>query len=204
MRLKRSLDLILAFFLLMALSPIFLTLSLLIFLSNPSAPIFYLHRRLGRGKTPFFCYKFRTMLPNAEEQLERLLQCDPRARYEWETYHKLSHDPRLTRLGAFLRKSSLDELPQLWNVLRGELSLVGPRPVTEQEIIRHFGEKGDKILSIAPGLTGLWQVYGRHLDLAYAERVAMEEFYVDHRSLWLDVKILCYTLPALFRQRKRC
>lgn len=179
--------------------PVFFILGLAVKISSPG-PIFYCHKRVGRGGKPFFCYKFRTMYKDAEERLLDLLQKDSSLRQEWEEMRKLKKDPRITSLGAFLRKSSLDELPQFWNVLRGDLSVVGPRPVVEQEIIDYFGEKAATILSIRPGLTGIWQVSGRS-DHAYSKRIQLDEMYVANQSFLLDLKLIVKTIPAMLSSK---
>jgi undecaprenyl-phosphate galactose phosphotransferase len=161
---------------------------------------FYAHRRIGRAGKPFVCYKFRTMYADADLRLKQILEQSDAARNEWQTSRKLRNDPRITPLGRLLRKSSLDELPQFWNVLKGDLSVVGPRPVVYEEVIDLFAEKAQKILSIRPGVTGLWQVSGRN-NLAYVERVRLDENYVDNHSLWIDVKLIARTIPSMLFAR---
>lgn len=146
-------------------------------------PVLYVCRRVGRHGKAIDCWKFRTMCQNADQMLKELLAQDPVIRLEWETYYKLKDDPRINSVGRFLRKTSLDELPQFWNVLMGDLSVVGPRPVTEEEIEKYFKEKKEKILSVRPGLTGIWQTSGRSL-LTFEERVKLEESYVDTSRLF--------------------
>jgi undecaprenyl-phosphate galactose phosphotransferase len=188
--LKRIFDVFLALILLVVLAPVVLALSLLLCIEGGS-PIFA-HERVGRGHRLFACYKFRTMLPDAERRLADLLANDMEARSEWEREYKLRNDPRVTSLGKFLRKTSLDELPQLWNVLLGDMSLVGPRPVVQDELAR-YGAAVDDYLSLRPGITGLWQVSGRN-HTTYAERVAYDQYYARNWTPWLDVRILFRTV----------
>ncbi|MBI5441429.1 MAG: sugar transferase [Deltaproteobacteria bacterium] len=192
--LKRLEDLLLATFGLIALAPLFLLIALLVKRGSPG-PALFGHQRVGQNGRRFTCYKFRTMIPNAGEILQDLLAKDPRAREEWEKDHKLRNDPRITKLGRFLRKTSLDELPQLYNVLRGEMSLVGPRPIVEGEIgkygvfFRHYS-------LVRPGLTGLWQVSGRN-DVTYDERVRLDVEYAKKWSIWNDFSILFRTFQVV-------
>lgn len=162
--------------------------------------VFFSHERIGRGGRKFRCYKFRTMYPDAEKRLKEILKQCPEKRKEWEATHKLKNDPRVTPIGSFLRKTSLDELPQFWNVLKGDLSVVGPRPVVDDELKIHFGPKAEKILSIRPGITGLWQVSGRN-DTSYSTRVMLDEKYVDSRSLMLDIKLIAKTIPSMISSK---
>ena len=153
--------------------------------------VIYKHRRVGRGGKTFACLKFRTMVPTADQVLRELLENDPELRAEWVRDHKLRHDPRVTRLGRFLRRTSLDELPQLLNVLRGEMSLVGPRPVVREELLR-YGRNVGTYLAAKPGITGLWQVTGRN-DTDYRRRVVLDTYYVRNQNLLLDLYILVKT-----------
>jgi lipopolysaccharide/colanic/teichoic acid biosynthesis glycosyltransferase len=158
-------------------------------------PVLFAHRRLGHAGRPFRCLKFRTMVVDADDTLDLLLQNDPDARREWAADRKLKQDPRITRLGEFLRKSSLDELPQLINVLRGEMSVVGPRPIVEAEVPR-YGRWYRYYRAVRPGMTGLWQISGRnHLD--YRRRVALDVLYVRRCSFLGNVSILFRTIPAV-------
>lgn len=193
--LKRAFDLFFSAFALFAIAPLLLFIACAIRLTS-KGPILYCHTRIGRGGRPFQCYKFRTMHVDAEERLKQILAVDPEKRTEWERCHKLKADPRTTKVGLFLRRSSLDELPQFWNVLKGDLSVVGPRPVVYEEIVRHFGCKAAKILSIRPGITGLWQVFGRS-DTDYVTRLKLDEQYVDGRTFWLDLKLILLTIPSM-------
>jgi undecaprenyl-phosphate galactose phosphotransferase len=152
---------------------------------------FFAHSRVGRHGELFRCYKFRTMISTSSEVLARLLAEDPEARAEWERDHKLRNDPRITPVGRFLRRTSLDELPQLLNVLRGEMSLVGPRPVVMDELDR-YGEARIYYLQVRPGLTGLWQISGRN-DVDYGRRVSLDTWYVRNWTLWYDLVILFKT-----------
>ena len=191
--LKRGFDLVGAFLLLVFLAPLLGVIALLV--RRSGSPIVFAHTRVGRFGRPFRCLKFRTMVPDAGEVLSRLLAEDAGARAEWEEGFKLKDDPRVTGLGAFLRKSSLDELPQLWNVLKGEMSLVGPRPVVLDEIER-YGAAKVYYYEVRPGLTGLWQISGRS-DLDYARRVSLDTWYVRNWTLWYDLVILFKTAIAV-------
>jgi undecaprenyl-phosphate galactose phosphotransferase len=160
-------------------------------------PIFYTSKRVGKDGQPIYCWKFRTMHQDADKKLLEILRENPKLKQEWDTYFKLKEDPRVSTIGKILRKTSLDELPQFFNVLKGDLSVVGPRPVTEEEIQKYFGPKASKILSVRPGLTGIWQTSGRSL-LTFEERIRLEESYIDRQSLTLDLRIICKTIPAMF------
>ncbi len=178
----------------------FLPLGLIIVVlikGSSSGPIFYSCKRVGKDGQPIYCWKFRTMCQDADKKLLELLRNNSQMKQEWDTYFKLKDDPRITSIGKILRKSSLDELPQFFNVLKGDLSVVGPRPVTEVEIQKYFGEKAAKILSVRPGLTGIWQTSGRSL-LTFEERIQLEESYIDQQSLTLDLRIIFKTIPAMF------
>ena len=187
--LKRGFDILGSTALLVFLAPLLLVVALLV--RRSGSPVVFAHPRVGRAGRPFRCLKFRTMVPNAGEALNRLLAEDPAARAEWEESFKLKDDPRVTKLGTFLRKSSLDELPQLWNVFKGEMSLVGPRPVVLDEIER-YGEAKVYYYEVRPGLTGLWQISGRS-DLDYERRVSLDTWYVRNWTLWYDLVILFKT-----------
>lgn len=153
------------------------------------------HRRVGKDGKEFNCYKFRSMCVNSKEVLEHLLATDPAAKAEWDKEFKLKDDPRITKSGAFLRKTSLDELPQLWNVLKGEMSLVGPRPIVQAEVPR-YGKYITEYYSVLPGITGMWQTSGRS-DISYPERVQMDNWYVHNRTLWLDLVLLWRTVSVV-------
>ena len=198
LRIKRTLDLLGAVVGGILISPILVTIALLIRWDSPG-PIFYGHRRLGVGGKHFCCWKFRTMHPRAEQLLENYLRDNPNLRAEWEHTQKLRDDPRITRIGRFLRKSSLDELPQLWNVLRGEMSLVGSRPIVDAEVPK-YGEVYELYRRIRPGISGLWQVSGRS-NTSYSKRVAMDSYYVRNWSFWLDVILLIRTVKIVLLGR---
>jgi undecaprenyl-phosphate galactose phosphotransferase len=193
---KRAFDIAFSFLCLIIGAPIFLLIALFIWLTSPGKVI-YSHERIGRGGKPFKCYKFRTMYVDADLRLKHILASNPDLNREWELCYKLKNDPRITPIGSFLRKTSLDELPQFWNVLKGNLSVVGPRPVVKQEVEKYFCVKAYKILSIRPGLTGLWQVSGRSDINCYQTRIQLDEYYVDHHSFLLDLKLIAKTIPAM-------
>jgi exopolysaccharide production protein ExoY len=193
--LKRVMDLVLAIPVMIFLSPLMLALAILVKLGDPGAAIF-VQVRCGRNGETFKCYKFRTMRLDADARLKHLLETDPEARAEWDKYQKLRVDPRVTYIGKFLRKSSLDELPQLFNILRGEMSVIGPRPITSGEIFR-YGSNFHYYSAVRPGVLGQWQVSGRNA-LTYDERVAMDVDYVRSWSLWNDAKILVKAVPVVF------
>jgi lipopolysaccharide/colanic/teichoic acid biosynthesis glycosyltransferase len=180
--------------LLVVFSPLLAVIAVAIWRTD-GAPITYGHFRVGHHGRIFKCLKFRTMLRNSEDLLSELLRTDAEARAEWERDQKLTRDPRVTRIGAFLRRTSLDELPQLINVVRGEMALVGPRPITVQELTR-YGRVRWHYLAVKPGMTGLWQVSGRN-KTTYEERVELDRRYVENRSLWLNLRILARTVKVV-------
>jgi exopolysaccharide production protein ExoY len=192
--LKRTADVLIALAAIFLLAPLLAICFAAIALTSPG-PALFRHRRIGFNGKPFFCLKFRTMVTDAPQRLQRLLESDPAAAAEWTATCKLRHDPRITVIGALLRKSSLDELPQLFNVLRGDMSIVGPRPVTEVELDR-YSSAVNAYLACRPGITGLWQVSGRS-STSYNRRVACDTFYAQNWSMALDTKILVVTLPSL-------
>ena len=192
---KRVFDLVLTIFGGLMISPVLLLITLFVAVENHGSVIFA-HRRIGKNGCTFPCYKFQSMVPNAQEKLEEYLAQNPEARREWEESFKLTNDPRVTKLGAFLRKTSLDELPQLWNVIRGDMSLVGPRPIVEAEIER-YGDCFREYTMVLPGITGMWQASGRS-DTTYEERVAMDTWYVRNWSVWVDIMYLFKTVKAVF------
>ncbi len=196
--LKRGFDVFVSAMILVPLLPLLCLVALAIRLSS-KGPILFAHRRIGHGGVAFDCYKFRSMVVDAEQKLHDYLQANPEAAHEWEATRKLSNDPRVTAIGRFLRKSSLDELPQIFNVLRGEMSLVGPRPVVQDELHR-YGLYRVHYLRARPGITGLWQVSGRSTT-SYAERVRLDKRYSLQWSLVHDTGILFRTVPALLQQR---
>jgi len=194
---KRAIDIVGSAVLLVLFAPLFLVIGLLVALDG--GPIVYAHRRVGQGGKPFDCLKFRTMILGAEDCLVEYLAHHPEAGQEWARDQKLGFDPRVTPIGRLLRRTSLDELPQLVNVLRGEMSLVGPRPVTVGELA-HYGPSADHYFSVRPGITGPWQIGGRN-DVSYARRVALDSEYARTLSVWRDIAILART-PAVVLSRK--
>ena len=166
---------------------------------DSKGPVFYSHKRVGRNGKTIGVYKFRSMYEDADERLKGILESDENARKEWETYFKLKNDPRITKVGGFLRKTSLDELPQIFNVFKGDMSLVGPRPVLKKEIDEYYRENSQYYLMVKPGITGLWQVSGRN-DTSYDFRVKLDTWYVLNWSLWLDVIILFKTVNAVIKK----
>ncbi|MCO6049151.1 sugar transferase [Mesorhizobium sp. RP14(2022)] len=195
---KRGFDIFGALCGLVALSPLFLLVAALVKLHDGGS-IFYGHRRIGRGGTPFHCLKFRTMVPDGDTVLTLFLHANPEARAEWEETRKLKNDPRVTRVGQVLRKLSLDELPQLINILRGEMSIVGPRPVVRDELDM-YGNSAIYYFKSRPGLTGLWQVSGRN-DVSYDARIAFDQRYVENWSIGQDLRIIMKTIPAVYAAR---
>lgn len=180
-------------------APTYLGVALAIKLSSPG-PVIYSQWRVGRGGRLFRCYKFRSMVIDADQRLQDLLNKDPVKRAEWESLHKLKDDPRITRVGQFIRRYSLDELPQFWNVLRGDLSVVGPRALVSHEVRHFLGKRAAKILSVRPGLTGIWQTSGRS-NLNYERRINLDERYVDRRNLWMDLRLIARTIPAMINAK---
>lgn len=193
---KRLLDLFLVIIGGIILMPLFFIIALLIKISSPG-PVLYKHTRIGRNGKPFKAYKFRSMVIDADLRLKELLEKDPEARKEWEQTYKLKNDPRITPIGKFLRKTSFDEFPQLINILKNEMSLVGPRPIVYDEIPK-YGKSFKRVFSVKPGLTGMWQVSGRS-DTDYTERVAFDTFYIQSWSIWLDIWILYKTIGVVLR-----
>ncbi len=198
---KRLFDIVFSFTVLVIFLPLFILIAVLIKISS-KGPVFFRGIRMGKDKNLFSCLKFRTMHPDAKKQLPKLLEI-PEIRQEWEVFHKIKNDPRLTRIGKILRKTSLDEIPQFWNVLEGSLSVVGPRPIeiykieeAESEIQKWYGSRCEKVLSIKPGITGIWQTCGRNL-LTTEEQVVMDEAYIDKQSFLFDLKIICKTIYIL-------
>ena len=189
---------ILAILLLPILLPIIAILALLIKKESPG-PVFFAHTRIGKHGKQIPTLKFRSMYVDAQERLEKLLETDPDIKKEWEKNFKLKNDPRVTKIGAFLRKTSLDELPQIFNVLKGEMNFVGPRPVIQQEIDQYYKEDAEYYFMVKPGITGLWQVSGRS-DTDYDFRVATDKWYVSNWSLWLDVVILFKTVKTVLKR----
>ena len=192
---KRAFDFALALLLLPMALPLIGMLAILVRRDDGGRP-FFAHTRVGRAGRPFRCWKIRTMVPDAEARLAEHLAADPAAAAEWDAERKLTNDPRITKLGAFLRKTSLDELPQLWNVLRGDMSFVGPRPVPAQELEK-YGLSKPAYLAVRPGVTGLWQVSGRN-DVSYAERVRMDVDYERRHDFLMDFGIILRTAGVVF------
>ena len=193
--LKRGLDLALIILALPLLVPIFGVIALMMKLKEPEGRIFFSHQRMGFGGKPFGCLKFRSMRENGDEILAQYLKQNPQEVEYFEKYHKYEHDPRITKLGDFLRRSSLDELPQLINVLKGEMSIVGPRPCAQYER-KDMGEYADLILAVKPGITGLWQVSGRS-DVDFATRAGMDAWYMKNWSIWNDIVIIIKTFKVV-------
>ena len=192
--LKRMGDIIFSFVVITLGSPIFVLIGILVKLSSPGS-VFYIQKRVGRNYREFGCIKFRTMYKDADDLLPNLLEKYPLMRKEFEKDFKLRQDPRITKLGRFLRRSSLDELPQFFNVLKGEMSVVGPRPIVSNEIIK-YSLFMEEVISVRPGLTGLWQVSGRN-NLSYKKRVELDLFYARNRNFLLDLEIIILTLGVL-------
>lgn len=189
-------DVVLCIILLVVLAPVMLGISLLVALDG--GPVFYTHKRVGKGGQRFYCLKFRSMVRNSDDALAKCLATDSRARDEWDRFQKITNDPRITRVGRFLRATSLDELPQLFNVLRLQMSLVGPRPIVENEVPR-YGRNITYYLRTRPGVTGLWQVSGRS-NTSYSRRVALDSWYVKNWGFWRDFAILVRTVSVVLRR----
>ncbi|RZL85969.1 MAG: exopolysaccharide biosynthesis protein [Sphingomonas sp.] len=195
-RFLRAMDVTIAFLALIVFSPVMLVLALAIRMINGASPL-YGHRRYGKDGRTFICYKFKSMAPNADARLSRLLASDPVARAEWYRDHKLRSDPRVTKIGRIIRKTSLDELPQLFNILRGEMSLVGPRPIVAAEVAR-YGKHFVDYCSVRPGITGIWQISGRN-DTGYRRRVAMDSLMARRMSPRLYARVLIGTARSVLR-----
>ncbi len=194
----RLADILISLFALLFLLPGLLAVALLVKLQD-GGPVLYGQTRIGKDMRPFKCLKFRSMRTNSAELLAELLQRDPVARAEWDADHKLRHDPRITMFGNFMRKTSLDELPQLFNVLVGDMSLVGPRPIVEAEVVK-YGRSMRHYCRQLPGITGLWQVSGRN-DVSYTRRVALDRLFTQRLSIKLYAAILFLTVPAVLLRR---
>jgi exopolysaccharide production protein ExoY len=193
---KRVFDIISSFCGLVGLAPVMLIAALFIWLHD-RGPVFYGHKRVGRQGRTFKCWKFRSMVLNGDQVLADHLAANPDAQREWDETQKLNDDPRVTPVGAFLRKTSIDELPQLWNVLVGEMSVIGPRPITRKELDR-YGKDRRYYLLVRPGITGLWQVSGRS-STTYERRVSLDRSYLENWSFGQDALILAKTLPAVLK-----
>jgi lipopolysaccharide/colanic/teichoic acid biosynthesis glycosyltransferase len=196
--LRRLLDILLASLIIVFILPLLIVIGAIVWLQDGGPPI-YAQERIGRGGRIFRCYKCRSMVVDAQAQLDKLLSESPEAREQWMRDQKLRYDPRITPIGAFLRKSSLDELPQLFNVLGGSMSLVGPRPIVASEVTR-YGRRIVHYYAVRPGITGLWQISGRN-DVSYRRRVALDCAYVKRKSMLMDLKILLATLPIVLMRR---
>lgn len=191
---KRGFDIVAVLLISPFVALVSLTIAFFILLEEPGA-VFFSHTRIGRGQQYFSMWKFRTMCDNAQEALEKHFERYPEDRAEWLLNHKLKKDPRISSVGSFLRRTSLDELPQIWNVLKGDMSLVGPRPIVYEEI-QKYSSDFKYYASVIPGVTGLWQISGRS-NVSYDERVALDRFYVEDWSLWLEFKILWKTVLSV-------
>ncbi len=191
---KRLFDVVFSLLVLILFSPVYLLLASLIALSS-RGPIFYVQERVGKNHKPFVCIKFRTMVCNADEMLLELMETSSQMRQEFEDSFKLKQDPRITKIGRFLRLTSLDEFPQFWNVLKGDMSVVGPRPLVAEELPK-YGCHIDKILTIRPGITGLWQVSGRN-DIPYPRRVQIDLYYANFHNFWLDLWVIVKTIGVV-------
>ena len=198
--LKRLFDIVFSLSVLILFSPIYIILALLIALSS-KGPVFYVQQRVGKNYRSFNCIKFRTMVNNADEMLVEIMATSPDLREEFESNFKLKTDPRITRIGHFLRITSLDEFPQFWNVLKGDMSVVGPRPLVEEELPK-YGDYIGHVLTIRPGITGLWQVSGRN-DIPYPRRVQIDLHYVNFRSFWLDLWIILKTVNVVIMPKNK-
>ncbi len=192
---KRAMDILLAGVGTVIAAPFILLIVVAIKLDS-KGPAFYVHNRIGKNGKPLRLYKFRSMYINADQLFQ---QFTPEQKAEWQENFKLREDPRITRVGSFLRRSSLDELPQLLNILQGNLSVVGPRPVVAEELEK-YGPNKERFLSVTPGLTGYWQAFTRS-DGTYEDRMAMELYYVDHANLWWDIKIILATVGSVLKGR---
>lgn len=191
---KRVFDIVFSLLLIVVLLPLFLIISLAVCMGSKGTP-FFGHYRIGKNGKVIYIYKFRTMVPHAEEMIKNF---SPEQKLEWEQNFKLKNDPRVTKVGRILRATSLDELPQLLNILEGDMSFVGPRPVIDSEL-EWYGPDRDKFLSVTPGLTGWWASHGRS-SVKYPERCELELYYVDHASILLDIKIILRTIVSVFRR----
>jgi len=191
---KRTFDILFSLSVLIVFSPLYFLLILLIAVSSPG-PVFYVQERVGRNYKRFNCFKFRTMVEDADTVLQQMMERSPRLRHEFQTNFKLRRDPRITWIGKFLRVTSLDEFPQFWNVLKGDMSVVGPRPLVVEELPK-YGKYMDRVLNARPGITGLWQVSGRN-DIPYPRRVQIDVYYVNCRNLWMDLWIIVKTIGVV-------
>ncbi|PSB00574.1 sugar transferase [Merismopedia glauca] len=191
---KRLFDVVFSLLVLICGAPIYLLIGLLIYLDSPGS-VFYIQERVGKNYRRFRCIKFRTMIENADDILLDLISTSADVRQEFNDNFKLKDDPRITSIGKFLRCTSLDELPQFWNVLKGDMSVVGPRPLVPEELVK-YEHHIDKVLSIKPGITGLWQVSGRN-DIPYEQRVQIDVYYADRHNIWLDLWVAMKTVSVV-------
>ncbi len=198
LKLKRLFDIVFSLVVLIVALPLFAVIAILI-KTTSEGPVFYKQKRLAHGKEIMHIYKFRSMISNAEEVLQDLLKSDPKLKEEYEKDYKLKNDPRITKVGKFLRKTSLDELPQVFNILKGDMSWVGPRAIVPDEIDK-YGEYSSMILRVPPGLTGYWQTNGRN-DLDYEERIKLDIYYINNWSFLLDIIIILRTIPCMFSRK---
>jgi len=197
---KRLFDIIFSLSVLIVFSPLYIILAMIIAFSS-QGPIFYIQKRVGKHYRSFNCIKFRTMVTNADEMLAQIMETSPELREEFANNFKLKQDPRITKIGHFLRITSLDEFPQFWNVLIGDMSVVGPRPLVTGELPK-YGDAMDDVLTIRPGITGLWQVSGRN-DIPYPLRVQMDLYYVKNRNFWLDLEIILKTVNVVIMPKNK-
>ena len=193
---KRGFDILIASLLLIPCAPIFLIVPILIKLDSPQGGVFYLHKRVGKNGKTIYLYKFRSMRDGADKELAKMLK-DPKIRQQWEANYKIHNDPRITRIGKILRKTSIDELPQLLNILKGDMSLIGPRPVIESELEK-YGKNRDKFLSVTPGVTGWWACNGRSAT-SYEDRMNLELYYIEHQGLWMDIITMWRTVWSVLK-----
>lgn len=193
---KRFIDLLILFLSSFIVVPLVLLVSIIIKLTS-KGPVFYGHVRVGQNGKSFKCWKFRSMIVDADKQLEKILKENPAMREEWEKDRKFTNDPRVTPIGKFLRRTSIDEIPQLFNILIGEMSFVGPRPVTAPELVK-YGKMADYVLSVKPGLSGMWQISGRS-DTIYEERITLDTYYIQNWSVWLDIWIIIRTIWVVLK-----
>lgn len=193
---KRALDIGIILFFSPLILPVCAVLAVLVKCTS-KGPVLYGHKRIGKNGRPFKCWKFRSMVVDADKMLEKILAENPAMRAEWEKDYKFEHDPRVTKIGAILRKTSLDEIPQLWNIFVGEMSFAGPRPVTKPELDR-YGDKVGYILQVQPGLSGMWQISGRS-DTGYEERISLDMYYIQNWSIWLDFWIMQKTVWVVLK-----
>lgn len=191
---KRLFDIAFSLSVLILFAPVYLLIAFLILISSPGS-VFYVQERVGKNRKSFGCLKFRTMVENADEMLVEMMEKSPHLRQEFEENFKLKKDPRITWIGRFLRVTSLDEFPQFWNVLKGDMSVVGPRPLVAEELPK-YGRYMDRILTIRPGITGLWQVSGRN-DIPYPRRVKMDLYYANFSNFWVDLWIIFKTIGVV-------